>query len=136
MTTSESWLDLANSAMSKGFNDDEHLDVCQNIEIGLKLEYDRNPHLTDSLCIFALENAKIAAKQQFGYAKNETIASVAVIQGVVQWCVSIARSRVGKVNDLTLKEFLARIEKIKRSVELHSGAGSRSYYEFIRKYFP
>jgi hypothetical protein len=118
------------------FNDDKHLDVCQNIEFGLKREYERNPHLTDSLCILALENAKVAAKQQFGYAKNEPVSSTNEIQGVIQWCVAIALERVGKVNDLTLKEFLARLEKIKRSVELHSGAGSRSYFEFIRKYFP
>ncbi len=118
------------------FNDDKHLDVCQNIEFGLKREYERSPHMTDSLCILALENAKIAAKQQFGYAKNESVSRVNEIQGIIEWCVAIARERVGKVNDLTLMEFNAQIEKIKRSVELHSGAGNRSYFEFIRKYVP
>ncbi|MGH8830079.1 MAG: hypothetical protein ACREXV_03195 [Polaromonas sp.] len=118
------------------FNNDKHLDVCQNIEAGLKHEYERNPHLTDTLCILALENAKIAAKQQFGYAKNESVSGASDIQGVIEWCVAVACERVGKVNDLTLREFVARLEKIKRSVQLHSGAGSRSYYEFIRKYFP
>ena len=118
------------------FSDDKHLDVCQNIEAGLKLEYERNPRLTDTLCILALENAKIAAKQQFGYAKNESVSSAVEIQGVIDWCAAVARERVGKINDLTLKEFVARLEKIKRSVQRHSGAGSRSYFEFIRKYFP
>ncbi|MSQ72883.1 MAG: hypothetical protein EXR27_16560 [Betaproteobacteria bacterium] len=116
------------------FNDDKHLDVCENIEIGLKREYERNPCMTDSLCILALENAKIAAKQQFGYARNESVSKVEEIQGIIGWCVAIARERVGKVNDLTLVEFNARIEKIRRSVKLHSGAGSRSYFEFIRQY--
>ena len=118
------------------FNDDKHIDVCQNIEFGLKQEYERNPHLTDALCILALDNAKIAAKQQFGYAQNERVSSAGEIQGIIEWCVTIANERVGKINDLTLKEFIARIEKIKRSVELHSGTGNRSYYEFIKAYLP
>lgn len=32
------------------FNGDEHLDVCQNIEAGLKRQYEFHPDLTDSLC--------------------------------------------------------------------------------------
>jgi hypothetical protein len=122
--------------MTQDFNDDKHLDVCQNIEFGLKREYELDSCLTDSLCILALENAKIAAKKEFGYAKNESVSTAAELQGVIRWCVTLARERVGKNNDLMLKEFIARIEKIKRSVELHSGAGSRSYYEFIRNYLP
>jgi hypothetical protein len=129
-------LSLAKAIETMDFNDDKHLDVCQNIEFGLTREYERNPHLTDSLCILALENAKVAAKKQFGYAKNEPVSSANEIQGIIEWCTAIARERVGKVNDLTLKEFIARLEKIKRSVKLHSGAGNRSYFEFIRKYFP
>jgi hypothetical protein len=118
------------------FSDDKHLDVCQNIEAGLKHEYDCNPKLTDTLCIFALENAKIAVKQQFGYAQNESVSKHNEVQGVINWCVTIALERIDKVNGLTLKEYLARIEKIRRSVQLHSGGGSRSYYEFIRDFFP
>lgn len=116
------------------FNDDKHLDVCQNIEFGLKREYERSPHLTDSLCILALENAKVAAKRQFGYAKNEPVSSASEIQGVIEWCVAIALERVGK--DLSLTEYVACLEKIKRSVKVHSGVGKRRYYEFIRIYFP
>src|SRR5258706_14067087 len=118
------------------FNNDKHLDVCQHIEFGLTREYERSPHLTDALCILALENAKGGAKKPFGYAKNESVSGASEIQGIIEWCVAIASERVGKVNDLTLKEFIARLEKIKRSVELHSGAGNRSYFEFIRKYLP
>ena len=96
------------------FNDDKHLDVCQNIEFGLKREYERSQHLTDSLCILALENAKVAAKRQFGYAKNEPVSGASEIQGIIEWCVAIAVERIGKVNDLTLTEFIACLEKIKR----------------------
>ncbi len=118
------------------FNDDKHLDVCQNIELGLTREYERNPNLTDSLCILALENAKIAAKHQFGYAKNESFSSASELQGIIQWCVEIACERVGKVNDLTLKEFTACLDKVRRSVKSHSDAGRRGYFEFIRNFFP
>jgi hypothetical protein len=118
------------------FNDNKHLDVCQNIEASLKHEYDFNPKLTDTLCIFALENVKIAVKQQFGYAQNESVSKHSEVQGVIKWCVNIAIERVDKINDLTLKEYLAHIEKIRISVQLHASGGSRSYYEFIRAFFP
>ena len=118
------------------FNDDEHMDVCQNIEFSLTREYEQNPRLTDSLCILALDSAKIAAKQQFGFAQNESFARAPEIQGIIERCVAIATERVGKVNDLTLKEFVARLDKIKRSVQRHSGTGSRSYYEFIKAFMP
>ena len=91
------------------FENDDHLDVCQNIEVGLKEEYENNNNLTDIKTIFALENAKIAIKQEFGFAINE-------------------------INDLNLKEYVKRIDKIKRSVERHSEYGRRGYYEFIKDF--
>jgi hypothetical protein len=118
------------------FNEDNHLDVCQNIEFGLKQQYETNPRLTDRLCILSLDNAKIAIKQRFGYAQNESVSSSDDLRGVIDWCVSVGLERIGKVNELTLKEFVARLDKIKRSVALHSGNGKRSYYEFIRNYLP
>ena len=118
------------------FNDDKHLDVCQNIEAGIKREYDINPRLTDPLCILALDSGKIAIKHRFGFAQNESVASGADARGLVDWFVVVGLERIGKVNDLTLKEYVARLEKIKKSVVFHSGGGSRSYYQFIRSYFP
>ncbi|MFO8146283.1 MAG: hypothetical protein R6U03_02725 [Gillisia sp.] len=63
-----------------GLENDEHLDVLQNIEVGLKKEYDNNP------------------------------------------------------NDLSLKEYVKRIDKVKRSVERHAKYGKRGYYEFIKNF--
>nr|WP_181377658.1 hypothetical protein [Polaromonas sp. W11N] len=54
-------------------SDDKFLDICQNIEAGLKIQYERNPGLTDARCAFALDQAKIAVKQRFGFAKNESL---------------------------------------------------------------
>jgi len=118
----------------KDFNEDEHIDVCQNIEVALKHEYENNPGLTDTLCIFALDNAKIAIKQNFGYAKNERVKAQPTIEGIINSCLEIGKVRIDKINNLTLKEYLKRIDKIQSSVKRHSSFGTRGYYEFIRKY--
>ncbi len=114
--------------------DDKYLDVWQNIEVGLKAAYEREGSLTDALCIFALENAKIAVKKHCGFAKNEKVTAHPLAKEIVDWCVSVGDARIGKVNDLTLREYLRCIERVRRSVKLHSEFGSRSYYEFIRDY--
>ena len=116
------------------FDDDEHLDVCQNIEAGLKQQYERHADLTDSICIFALENAKIAVRKHCGFAKNDKVTDHPLAKGVIDWCVAVGSERIGKINNLTMAEYLARIEKIKRSVVRHSAYGSRSYYDFIRNF--
>lgn len=116
------------------FNNDEHLDVCQNIEFGLRRQYELHPSLTDMKCIFALDNAKIAIKQEFGYAKNERVITSEDTRGIVDWCVNVGLERIDKVNNLTLKEYVNRIDKISRSVNRHSKFGTRGYYDFIKNY--
>lgn len=120
--------------MPTDFNDDAHLDVCQNIEFGLRSEYERSPTLTDTQCMFAIDSAKVAVKQAFGYAQNQPLKVLPGTEGVVEWCVEVGQKRVGAQSDLTMKEYVACLEKIKRSVKRHSAAGSRGYYEFIRDY--
>jgi hypothetical protein len=115
-------------------SDDEHLDVCQNIEAGLKRQYERHADLTDSICIFALDNAKIAIRKQCGFAKNEKLTDHPLAKDVIEWCVAVGIERIGKINNLTVSEYVARIEKIKRSVIRHSAYGARGYYEFIRDF--
>lgn len=114
--------------------DDKHLDVLQNIEFGLKHQYEINPRLTDTLCILGLDNAKIAIKQKFGFAQNERVTSTEDIQGIIEWCVAVGLERIGKVNDLTLQEYIAQLETIRRSVVRHSKDGRRAYFEFVRNY--
>jgi hypothetical protein len=115
-------------------NDDAHLDVCRDIEVRLKAQYEQHPELTDKLCVFGLDNAVIAVKQNCGFARNEQVSSHPLIAGIVESCVELGDNRIGKVNDLTLKEYVNRIAKIKRSVQRHSEYGHRAYYEFIRNY--
>lgn len=118
----------------RDFNDDKHLDVCQNLEVGLKTQYELHEELTDSICIFALDNAKVAIKKRFGYARNEKVTEIPLTKGIIDWCVDLGVYRIGKVNDLSLKGYVDRIEKIKRSVIRHSEYGARGYYDFIKDY--
>ncbi len=120
----------------KDFNDDPHLDVCQNIEAGLMQCYRRNAGLTDAMCELALDNAKIAIKQHFGFAQNERVSQSEAVAPIVAVCVQIGVERIGKFNDLTLKEFVARIDKIKASVRRHSHDGPRAYFAFVSPFFP
>jgi hypothetical protein len=92
--------------------------------------------LTDSACMNALDAAKIAVKQHFGYAKNERFVATALTTGVIDWCVAVADEQGGKLNSLTLKEYVTQIENIKRSVTRHSQDGDRRYFAFIKKYVP
>ncbi|MES2258737.1 MAG: hypothetical protein V4724_09465 [Pseudomonadota bacterium] len=122
--------------MANHFSDDKHMDVCREIEIGLKRQYEIHPDLTDGLCSLALDNAKIAIKQKFGYALNESVLSAEEAQGIIAWCVELGQERIGKGDELTLKEYVALLDKIKRSVVRHNPDGSRAYYEFVRNFLP
>ena len=117
-------------------SNDKYLDVCQNIELGLKAAYERDLGLTDERCAYALDRAKVAVKQRFGYAANESCSVSADLQGIVDWCVAVASERVNVSTGPTLKEFVARIDKVARSVRGHSKDGSRSYYLFVRDFLP
>lgn len=115
-------------------NNPRHLEIAQNIEAGLKIQYELHPDLTDSLCVLALDNAKIAIKKQSGYAKNESVTDHPMMRGVIDWCVTIGLERINTDNGVSLKEFLNLLDTVKRSVARHSADGSRAYYEFIRGY--
>lgn len=118
----------------KDVDEGKYLDVCQSIEVGLKMQYELHADLSDAMCVFALDNAKIALKKHFGYAKNEKVTDNPLAKGIIAWCVDTGVERVGQGNALSLKEYLGQIEKIKRSVVLHSDYGIRGYYEFIKNF--
>jgi hypothetical protein len=121
----------------KVWGEDKHLDVCQNIEYVIKEHYELEPSFTDSVCLLTLHFSKIAVKQFYGYAENERVVSADANKKLILNLVELAAVRVGVVNDLTLKEYLARIEKIKQSVALHAThSNPRSYYEFIKPFLP
>jgi hypothetical protein len=117
-------------------SDDRFLDVCQNIEAGLKAEYDRNAGLTDERCAFAINQARVAVKQKFGFGLNESCRVPPELQGIVDWCVAVAESRIDNTSGPTLREFLTRMDKVNRSIPRHAQDGTRSYYHFIREFLP
>lgn len=109
------------------------LSLCMAIETGLSAQYHLKPELTDALCIIALDNAIVAFKQQFGFASNETVLSRPVIDDIVSHVVNIGVDNVN-IDGLTLKDFVAVINKIKKSVTRHSAFGPRAYFGFIKEY--
>jgi hypothetical protein len=56
------------------------------------------------------------------------------IDGIVAHVVEIGVHNIGKDNDLTLKDYVALITSIKKSVIRHSSFGPCAYYEFIRNF--
>ena len=56
------------------------------------------------MCIFALDSAKIAIKQQYGFAKSEKVTDHPLAMGIIDWCNAIGVERIGKINNLTLPE--------------------------------
>ncbi|KJV05224.1 hypothetical protein VZ94_19780 [Methylocucumis oryzae] len=114
--------------------EDTYLLLLMDIEADLVTEYERNPNLTDTQCIFGLENAKVAVKQRFGFGKSETIKRNPEIDNIINGCVQVANKYFGKIDGITLKDFITQIDKIMRSVRRHSEHGHRAYYQFVKDY--
>jgi hypothetical protein len=110
--------------------------VLFQVESALKAEYSCLPALTDTNCAFALDQAKVAVKKRFGFAKSERVASDPLIDGIIEACVRVGLDHVDKVPGLDLRTYVAELEKLRRSVQRHSAQGPRGYYEFIRAYVP
>ena len=108
--------------------------LLQAIETGLSAQYHQKPELTDALCILGLDNAIVAIKQHFGFARNETVLSRPAIDGVVAHVVAVGIDNIGKVGDLTLKDYIGAISRVRKSVVRHSGSGPRAYFDFIKDY--
>ena len=113
---------------------DRELFYCQAIETGLSAQYHLHPELTDGLCVLGLDNAIVALKQKFGFAKNEVVLSRPSIDGIVEYVCSVGLDNIGNQEELTLKDFIAVINKIKKSVIRHSAFGPRAYFNFVKDY--
>lgn len=92
------------------------------------------PELTDALCAIGLDNAIIALKQASGFAKNESVRQHPAFDGIVENVVALGLANIGTLEEITLKDYIAVIKKIKKSVILHSEWGPRGYYDFIQDY--
>ncbi|WP_426178266.1 hypothetical protein [Massilia sp. TWR1-2-2] len=112
----------------------QELYLCQAIETALAAQYHLTPELTDGLCIVGLDNSMVALKQKFGFAKSESVLSHPAIDDIVAHVVNIGVDSVGNQDELTLKDYIAAINKIKKSVIRHSAFGPRAYFDFIKDY--
>ena len=90
--------------------------------------------MTDGLCIIALDNAIIAIKQHDGYAQNEKVLRHPHTDNVVAHVVNVGVANIGQVDALALKEYIAAINIIRKSVIRHSALGPLAYYNFIKNY--
>ena len=115
-------------------DNEEHMDVCQNIESGLVQIYENHLDLSDKKVINAMNMGKIAIKQAFGFAKNESINPDACEQEVVDLLVAIGQQCIDEKVNLSLRDYCKLIEKIAKSVDRHNAYGPRGYYEFIKNY--
>ena len=113
---------------------EKYLEILNNNELGLKEEYEFNEALSDNKLIFALENAIIAIKKEFGYARNEKIVVDDDTKTVIDHCVIIGKYRISKSNEINLKDYVKCLEQIKKSVKRHSQDGRRGYYDFVKNY--
>jgi hypothetical protein len=73
-------------------------------------------------------------KQKFGFARNETVLSRPTIDGIVAHVVDLGVDSIGKMGEPTLKDYIAVVYKIKKSVIPHSASGPRAYYDFVQDY--
>ncbi len=114
---------------------EKYLDVLQNIEFGLKQVYENNADASDSDIIISLPKAIISIKQKNGFAKNQDASPKNQTEkDVIDYISEIAEARIGKINNLTLKEYIKCINKVEKSVKRHNAYGRRGYYEFIKNY--
>lgn len=113
---------------------DTEIALAQLVETNLGAEYQFRPELTDALCVIGLDNSIIALKHAFGFARNETVLSRPVIDGIVAHVVDIGVDSIGNLGDVTLKDYIAVIHKIKKSVIRQLTFGPRAYYDFIKNY--
>lgn len=115
-------------------NSETELTLCNFIETDLSAIYEADPELTDGICIIALDNAIIALKQHYGFARNETVLQRPLIDLIVTSIVDIGVECIETMDDVVLKDFVAVVTKIRKSVQRHSAFGPRAYYDFVKKY--
>ena len=114
--------------------EENELAMLQGIESALVVEYDKNQDLTDLKVAHAVDHAKIAVKQMYGFAKKETVSDAEDIQGIILSCKEVGKKWIDENEEIDSREFCRLLDKVKRSIEKHSTQGLRGYYEFVREF--
>lgn len=128
---------------------EEYMDVLQNIEFGLVGAYDRNPNLTDTGCMYAVEalikvytgdlRGREVALPQFKPEEQEAYDAVKAMCDLRLGRTSMEDKEGKKVEaggePLTLEEIIACLKRILKSINTwYKRGGRRGYYEFVRQF--
>ncbi|MCI0392637.1 MAG: hypothetical protein MOB07_28215 [Acidobacteria bacterium] len=127
---------------------EEYMDVLQNIEFALVGVYDKNPTLTDTGTMYAVETlikvytgesrGREVALPQF---KPEEQEAYDAVKRMCEWRLgksSMEDEKGKKVEDvepLTVEEINACLKRILKSINTwYKRGGRRGYYEFVRQF--
>ena len=108
--------------------------MLKELESALVDEYRGNSQLQDLKVAMALDHAKVALKQEFGFAKKETVSDEWLIQGIIEKVKVIGCKWIADHEDIDVRCVVSLVDKVKRSVNRHSSHGLRGYYEFVKNF--
>jgi len=128
---------------------EEYMDVLQNIEFALVDAYDRNPNLTDTGAMYAVETlikvyigelrGRDVALPQFKPEERDAYDAAKAMCDLRLGRTSMEDEKGKKVGvegePLTLEEIIACLKRILKSINTwYKRGGRRGYYEFIRQF--
>jgi hypothetical protein len=128
---------------------EEYMDVLQNIEFALVQAYDRNPNLTDTGTIYAVETlikvytgelrGRDVALPQFKPEEREAYDEAKAMCDLRLGRTSMEDEKGKKVGvegePLTLDEIIACLKRVLKSINTwYKRGGRRGYYEFVRQF--
>jgi hypothetical protein len=128
---------------------EEYMDVLQNIEFALVGAYDRNPSLTDTGTMYAIENlikvysgelrGREVALPQFKPEEQDAYDAAKAMCDLRLGRTSMEDNKGKKVEvdgePLTLEEIVACLKRILKSINTwYKRGGRRGYYEFVRQF--
>jgi hypothetical protein len=128
---------------------EQHLGVLQNIEFALVEAYDRNPNLTDTGAMYAVETL---IKVYTGELRGREIA-LPELKPEERYAYDAAKAmcdfRLGRTSmedkkgekvevdgePLTLEEIIACLKRVLKSINTwYKRGGRRGYYEYVRQF--
>lgn len=128
---------------------EEYSDVLQNIEFGLVGAYDRNPNLTDTGVIYAVETlikvytgelrGREVAPPQFKPEEREAYDAAKAMCDLRLGRTSMEDEKGRKIEaggePLTSEEIIACLKRIVKSINTwYKRGGRRGYYEYVRQF--
>jgi hypothetical protein len=128
---------------------EEYMDVLQNIEFALVQAYDRNPNLTDTGTMYAVETlikvytgelrGRDVALPQFKPEERDAYETAKAMCDLRLGRTSLEDEKGKKVEvegeSLTLEEIISCLKRILKSINTwYKRGGRRGYYEFVRQF--